>query len=82
MTFQEILQSVQFVVNREGQATAAVMQIDAWEALMALLEDLEDQELVQAWMKDWRSKAGWTGWDAFLNEIKSEEDTNVLPPVD
>ena len=42
MTVQEILESVQFVVNNQGQQTAIQMNLAAWEALRQLLEDLED----------------------------------------
>lgn len=70
MNVLEILQSVQFVVDQEGKATAAVMTIDVWEALLTLLADLEDQELVQSRIKDWRGKTGWTKWETFLNELE------------
>ena len=49
MTVQEILESVQFVVNNQGQQTAIQMDLAAWEALRQLLEDLEDiAEIEQA----------------------------------
>jgi len=37
----------QFVVNEDGERIAVVVDIDYWEALMGLLEDLEDVRLVR-----------------------------------
>ena len=40
-------QPTQYLVDDRGQRTAAVVDIDYWEALMDLLEDLEDVALVK-----------------------------------
>jgi len=42
MSITEILESVQYVVNNQGQQTAVQLDLSAWEALRQLLEDLED----------------------------------------
>jgi len=78
MTATEILQSVQFVVDQNGNPTAAVLDMRAWEAFLSLLEDVEDTELIQDRIKDWRSKKGWTRWDDF----KAELETDALSDMD
>jgi hypothetical protein len=53
MELVEIFKSVRYVVNREGQEMAVQLDLAAWRALMALLEDLEDAaELKQARQED------------------------------
>ena len=78
MTVAEIIESVQFVVDQEGKPTAAVMNMRQWESLLALLEDLEDTELVQTRLSNWRSKEGWSRWDDFEAEL----DADALPALD
>lgn len=78
MTVTEILQSVQFVVGQDGEPTAAVLDIRAWEAFLSLLEDIEDVELIRDRLKNWRSKEGWTRWKDFEAEL----ETDALPTVD
>jgi hypothetical protein len=78
MTVTEILHSVQFVVNQDGHPTAAVLNMEAWEAFLSLLEDVEDVELIRDRMENWRNKKGWTRWEDFETEIESD----ALPSVD
>lgn len=78
MTVAEILQSVQFVVDREGKPTAAVIDISAWESFLDLLEDLEDIKLSRERLKGWRAKEGWTRWEDFEAELENDE----VPTVD
>lgn len=40
-------QPTQFIVDEVGRRTAAVVDIEYWDALMDLLEDLEDLQLVR-----------------------------------
>ena len=70
MTVTEILKSMQFVIDREGKPTAALLDIDAWNAFVSMLEDIEDIELVRERMKNWRSKEGWTHWEDFEAELE------------
>ena len=42
MTVNEILASVQFVVDREGKQTAVQLDLSVWEKIQQLLEDIED----------------------------------------
>ena len=50
MTVSEALEQVQFVVGPDGQPTAALIDIGAWQALVALLEEAEDQGLLRAYL--------------------------------
>jgi hypothetical protein len=72
MTVTEILKSVRFVVDQEGKPTAALLDISAWEAFLAVLEDIEDVELIRDRMKHWRSKVGWTRWEDFEAELEAD----------
>ena len=78
MTVAEILKSMQFVVDCEGKPTAALLDMDAWNAFVSMLEDMEDIELVRDRMKTWRSKEGWTRWEDFEDEL----ETDVPSPRD
>lgn len=50
MTVSEALEQVQFVVGPDGQPTAALVEIATWQALVALLEEAEDQGLLRAYL--------------------------------
>jgi hypothetical protein len=43
----ELRQPAHFIVDEDGQRTAAVVGIEYWDGLMDLLEDLEDLQLVR-----------------------------------
>jgi hypothetical protein len=77
MSVQEILKTVQFVVDQEGKPRAAVLEMRVWEVLLTLLEELEDRELVHDRLKGWRTKAGWTRWE----EFEAELDKDATPVV-
>ena len=47
MTVTEILKSMQFVVDHDGKPTAALLDMNAWEAFVSMLEDIEDVQLVR-----------------------------------
>jgi hypothetical protein len=72
MTVAEILKSIQFVIDREGKPTAALLDMDAWNAFVSMLEDMEDVELIRERMKTWRSKEGWTRWEDFEAELEAD----------
>jgi hypothetical protein len=77
MTITEILQSVQFVVDQQGKPSAALLDMRAWEALLSLLEDVEDAEIVRARLKNWRSKEGWSDWQDVEAELDDEALQNL-----
>jgi hypothetical protein len=47
MTVAEILNSVKFVVDPNGQQSAVVVDMEVWEQIVTLLEDVEDAEEVK-----------------------------------
>ena len=72
MTVAEILKSMQFVIDREGKPTAVLLDMDAWNAFVSMLEDMEDVELIRERMKNRRSKEGWTRWEDFESELEAD----------
>jgi hypothetical protein len=50
MTVSEALEQVQFVVGPDGQPTAALVEIGAWQALVEMLEEAEDQGLLRGYL--------------------------------
>ncbi len=44
MTVAELLHTARFVVDAEGKKTAVVLDVEAWEEILTLLEDLEDAD--------------------------------------
>ena len=47
MSVTELLQTVQFLVDNDGNKKAAVLDYAVWEELLTLLEDIEDAEEIQ-----------------------------------
>ncbi len=47
MKATELAQRVQFVVDAEGHKSAVILNVDDWEQLLTLLEDLEDAEEIR-----------------------------------
>jgi hypothetical protein len=47
MSITELLQTVQFLVDNDGNKKAAVLDYAVWEELLTLLEDIEDAEEIQ-----------------------------------
>ena len=53
MSEKALLQSVKFVVDSEGHKSAVLVDLDVWEQILPLLEDLEDaDEIHQAREED------------------------------
>lgn len=46
----ELLSSARYVVNATGDRTDVVLSLLMWEGLVALLEDLDDREVVRKWL--------------------------------
>ena len=44
MTVSEILEKVKFVINPNGKKSAVMVDLDVWEQIITMLEDLEDAE--------------------------------------
>ncbi len=47
MTVAEILKSVKFVVSASGKKTAVLVDLDIWDQILTLLEDVEDAEEIK-----------------------------------
>lgn len=47
MSEMAFLQSVQFVVDSDGHKSAVLVNLDVWEQILTLLEDLEDAEEIR-----------------------------------
>lgn len=76
----DVLKSARFVVDGKGHRTGVLLSVDAWESLLAWIEDTEDSEIVRKALTELQAaggrpgKAGWLGWD----DIKAEwGDDNV-----
>ncbi len=74
MSVLEILQSVQFI-NAKGKRFA-VVDAEAWEAMIEWLENLEDLQILRQSVAELeasdgdREKAGWLNWDTVVGEIE------------
>ena len=44
MTVDEMLTRVQFVIDHQGRTTGVFLPVEAWQALLTWLEELEDVE--------------------------------------
>ncbi len=47
MTVSDLFQSVQFVVNSQGEKSGVVIDMELWDEILTLLEDLEDADEIQ-----------------------------------
>jgi hypothetical protein len=68
MTVSEAVEQVQFVVGPDGQPTAALVEIGAWQALVSMLEEAEDQGLLRAYLaRRWTARSpedlGLISWE-------------------
>lgn len=70
MTIAEILKSVQFVVNPDGEKSAVMVDVDVWDEIVSMLEDIEDaEEMKQAKMVHEES----VPWEVVKKEMKLGE---------
>lgn len=70
MTIAEILETVRFVVNPSGQKSAVMVDLDVWEEIVSMLEDLEDaEEMKQAKMV----REETVPWDAAKKDLNLGE---------
>jgi hypothetical protein len=88
MIVEETLKSVQFVVDDEGQRTAVLLDIRAWEMLMNWIETATDIKIATQALTELQQaggrpeQAGWLDWsdisEEWGDEEKTEIDTNSL----
>ena len=48
MTVTDILSSIKFVVSPDGHQSAVVVDLDVWEQIVTLLEDVEEIKKARA----------------------------------
>jgi len=68
MGVEILLESVQYVVDKDGQQTAVLMDLQVWEALRQLLEDLDEDERLARLMDevtDDEKLQGETAWELY-----------------
>jgi hypothetical protein len=76
VTITETLADVKFVVGADGQPTAALLDIDTWQAVVAMLEEAEDQGLLRAYLTRRRTARspedmGLIPWEQVEGEIEA-----------
>jgi hypothetical protein len=77
MGIDAILESVQYVIDKDGQQTAVLLDLPTWDALRHLLEDLgEDERLGEllAEVQDdetFEGDAAWATYQSYLSDPKS-----------
>lgn len=79
MTLTEALKSVQFVTNRQGERTAALLDIHAWKILIRRIEDITDTRISLEKIRELEAaggrpeNAGWLAWENIREEWDEKE---------
>lgn len=84
MTISETLKDVQFVVGSDGAPTAALVDIAAWQQLVALLEEAEDQGLLRTYLTRRRAartpeELGLIAWEDAEAALAAHEEQGDAP---
>jgi len=72
----KVLSSARFLVDINGGKTDVVLSLSMWENLIALLEDLEDREIVRKWLPKLKAgplSSGALRWDDISDEWNDDE---------
>lgn len=85
MTVSEALAEVKFVVGADGQPTAALLDIEIWRTVVALLEEAEDQGVLRAYLIRRRAARSpediglipWEQVEAELDALEVDDDAPV-----
>jgi hypothetical protein len=78
MTDKATLDRVQLVIGPDGQPTAALVDIATWRMILALWEEWEDQQVIQAYLKRRRAaqspeELGSIPWDVGERALDAQE---------
>ncbi|HIE01292.1 MAG TPA: hypothetical protein EYP59_13550 [Thiotrichaceae bacterium] len=76
--FNKIFYSSRYLVNNDGSKTDVVLSVADWHKLLALLEELDDQKIIQEWLP--KLKVGPVSSGALRwKDVKEEweDDTSV-----
>ncbi len=74
------LNSVQFVVGKDGQPVAVQVDLGLWRQILAALEDADDIALAQAALAELRSaggdpeQAGWVSLDSLRDSWRDDAE--------
>jgi hypothetical protein len=84
MTVSEALEQVKFVVGADGQPTAAMLDIEIYRALVAMLEEAEDQGLLRAYLTRRRAaqspeELGLIAWEEAERMLDARGDADNAP---
>ncbi len=69
MSTAELLRSVQFLIDANGNKKSVLLDYPAWEELLAYLEDLEDAQEIQQLRE---ANEEIITWDQAKIELRSE----------
>ncbi len=78
MGMEQLAQTIRhpsYVIGADGQATAVLVDIATWRAIIERLEDVEDSEILQAAATDLAALAqgqrldGWKSWEEFEADL-------------
>ena len=75
----EALESVQFVVDRDGRPSGVFLDAAGWESLLDWVDDLEDRALVQGMAQRLRAgpvKSGGLRWDDLAQGWRRNRNTS------
>lgn len=78
MTHAEALKKVQYVTDSDGQRTAVLLEIHAWESLLQWMETALDAQAAVKALTEVRTaggpkKAGWVAWEDVREDWGGEE---------
>ncbi len=77
MSVIDLVKSAQFIVGVQGKPSAVVLDIELWDKILAMLEDIDDFKIARKRLKSWRSKNNWTSWEAVEKELEANEPQTV-----
>ncbi|WP_420628973.1 hypothetical protein [Candidatus Leptofilum sp.] len=69
MTVNEILASVQYVVDRDGQQTAVQLDLSVWKTIQQMLEDIED---IADFEQAQQEEDGAFAWEQVVQEYQAK----------
>lgn len=75
MKVEAILDSARYVVDKNGQRTAVLLDLSTWNALRQLLEDLDEDERLATLLDEVADDEKLTGneaWDALKSNAEEE----------
>jgi len=73
MSVIDLAQSAKFIVGAKGKPTGVVLDIELWDKILSMLEDIEDFKIARKRLRSWRNKNNWTSWEAFEKELEADE---------